>query len=86
MIFIYKELIKKYINLLTIDHIKNYALTNNEVLSNEEATIIYNHIKTYYKDLLEKDTSSFVILEKNIRKDLFNKIIKLYSEMSSKYL
>lgn len=85
MITIYKELIKKYINKLTIEDIKIYALTQNEKLNTEEATIIFNHIKKYYLELLNKDTSSFNILKQNLRKELFNKIVSLYNEYN-KYL
>ncbi len=86
MIFIYKELIKKYLSFLTVDHIKNYALTQNEALTDQEATIIYNYILKYQNELLNKNTTSFTILRQNIRKDLFDKIVLLYNEYSQKYL
>ena len=86
MNIIYKELIKKYINLLTINDIKKYALSKNETLSEQEATIIYNYIKKYYKELLEGNTNSFTILKQNLRKELFNKITLLYNEYTSKYI
>ena len=86
MIFIYKELVKKYINLLTVADIKKYATSINENISDHEATIIYNHIKKYYQELLEGNTQSFKILKQNLRKDLFDKIMLLYNEYSLKYL
>lgn len=86
MIFIYKELVKKYINLLTENDIKKYATSKNENINDYESTIIYNHIKKYYQELLDKNTSSFNILKQNLRKDLFDKIVLLYNEYSSKYL
>ena len=86
MNFIYKELVKKYINLLTINDIKKYAKSKNETLTNQEATIIYNYIKKYYNELLEGDTNSFTILKQNLRKELFNKIALLYNEYASKYI
>ena len=86
MNFIYKQLVKKYINQLTINDIKKYALSKNEHITDQEASIIYNHIKNHYIELLEGNTSSFSILKQNLRKDLFDKIILLYNEAKTKYL
>lgn len=85
MITIYKELIKKYINKLTPENIKNYALTQNESLTDKESIIIYNHIKKHYLELLNNDTTSFNELKLNLRKELFDKIVHLYNEYN-KYL
>ena len=71
MIIIYKELIKKY------------ALTQNEVLTEEESIIILNHIKKHHLELLNKNTSSFNILKQNLRKELFTKIVNLYNEYNN---
>ena len=80
MIIIYKELIKKYVTKITKEDIKKYALTQNEVLTEEESNIILNHIKKYHLELLNKNTSSFNILKQNLRKELFTKIVNLYNE------
>lgn len=85
MIKIYKEYIKKYLKNLNIDDIKKYAYKQNEHISNEEATVIYNHIIKYQNELLNKNTNSFSILKQNLRKDLFNKIVQLYNEYN-KYI
>lgn len=85
MIKIYKEFIKKYLKTLTIEDIKKYAYKQNETITNEETTIIYNHIKKYQNELLNKNTNSFSILKENLRKDLFNKIVLLYNEYN-KYI
>lgn len=80
MIFIYKELIKKYINCLTPEQIKQFAIKNNETLTNSELQIIYNYILKYNKDILNGDTSSFKSLKQHLRKDLYEKIENLYNE------
>ena len=59
--------------------IKNYAQSQNIDLTNEEVDIIYNHIKKYYNELLNKDTRSFQVLKKALRKELYQKIIVLYN-------
>jgi len=86
VIFIYKELVKKYLNLLTVDHIKKYATSINEPINNQEATIIYNHIKKYHKELLEGNKSSLTILKQKLRPELFKKIVQLYNDAQKKYL
>ena len=57
MNIIYKNLIEKYISNLTENDIRNYAFKHNEILTKEETNIIYNHIKKYYKELLNKELS-----------------------------
>ena len=86
MIFIYKELVKNYIPLLKPEDIKNFAFSKNIVLNDKEVLIIYNFIKKYYLELLDKNTSSFVILKNNLNSDLYNKCIDLYKEYENKYL
>lgn len=83
MIIIYKELIKKYVTKITKEDIKKYALTQNEVLTEEESIIILNHIKKYHLELLNKNTSSFNILKQSLRKELFTKIVNLYNEYNN---
>ena len=80
MIINYKELIKKYVTKITKEDIKKYALTQNEVLTEEESIIILNRIKKYHLELLNKNTSSFNILKQSLRKELFTKIVNLYNE------
>lgn len=83
MIIIYKELIKKYVTKITKEDIKKYALTQNEILTEEESIIILNHIKKYHLELLNKNTSSFNILKQSLRKELFTKIVNLYNEYNN---
>lgn len=83
MIIIYKELIKKYVTKITKEDIKKYALTQNEVLTEEESIIILNHIKKYHLELLNKNTSSFNILKQSLRKELFTKIVNIYNEYNN---
>ena len=84
MIIIYKDLIKKYINLLEPIHIKNYAENKNISISNEEVNIIHNFIKTYYNELLEEE-SILLELKPLIREELYNEVLKEYKENKAKY-
>lgn len=84
MIIIYKDIIKKYINLLEPIHIKNYAKNKNITISNEEANIIHNFIKAYYNELLDNE-SILLKLKPLIREDLYNEVLKEYKENKVKY-
>lgn len=85
MIFIYKELIKKYLTKITPNDIKAFAVTKNEMLTDDEANIIYNHMLKYQDNLLNKDTKSFTILKEQIRPNLFVKVTELYEEAMNTY-
>ncbi|MBE6158167.1 MAG: DUF2624 family protein [Firmicutes bacterium] len=82
----YKELIKKYIKNLTPQDIKNYALSLDVNLTNEEVNIIFNFLLQYYEELLNKNTKVLEKLKPYLRDDLYNKIIILYEEKKNKYL
>ncbi len=79
MIFIYKELVRKYIIFLKPQDIINYAKKQKVDLSNDEVMIIYKYLKKYYNELLDKNTESFGILKKSLRSDLYDKLVELYN-------
>ena len=81
----YKDLILKYIHLLTPDHIDEYARNNNIILSKEENLIIYRFILENYKDLLD-NKESINKLKPLIRDDLYNSIEKIYYKNKAKYI
>jgi hypothetical protein len=81
----YKELIKRYISHLKLDHIKEYAKSQNIILNQEEAQIIYDFILKNYNSLLE-DNTTILGLKKLIREDLYNTIFLLYQKKKTKYL
>lgn len=81
----YKDLIIKYIHLLTPNHIMEYAKVNNIELSNEENLIIYRFILEHYKELLSND-KTIKELKPLIRNDLYKSIEKIYYENKAKYI
>ncbi len=85
MIIIYKDCIIKYIDNLKISHIKDYAQKQNIVLTEEESIIICSFIKEHYLELLEDNTTIY-LLEKQISSSLFSKILILSQENKAKYL
>ncbi|MDO4995727.1 MAG: hypothetical protein Q4E69_00970 [Bacilli bacterium] len=81
----YKDLVLKYIHLLTPNHIDEYARNNNIILSKEENLIIYRFILENYKDLLD-NKESINKLKPLIRDDLYKSIEKIYYKNKAKYI
>lgn len=83
---IYKVLIQKYINTVTTEDIKNFAIKNKMPISDNEALIIYNFIKKYYNEVLNKNDQIFLLLKDKVRPQVYNNIIDLYNKNKTKYL
>ena len=80
------QLIKNYINKLTIDDVNNVAIRNNINLSSDEINFIYTKIKNNYYNLLYGDSSSiFNNLKSNVSSDNYLKIKELFNTYKQKY-
>lgn len=86
MICIYKELIKKNINKLTIEHLRNFAKIKNISYTEDELVIIYNFIMYNYNDLLDENIKVFESIKTKINPLLYKDLINLYIEYKQKYL
>ncbi len=86
MIYIYKDIIKKYINLLTLDDIKRFADKENITYTDDEAIIVYNFIMYYYNDLLDENIKVFENIKNKINPNLYKKLLNLYIDYKQKYL
>ena len=86
MIYIYKELVKKYINQLRIEDLKAFGDKNNLVYTADEAIIIYNFIMYYYNDLLNENIKVFEVIKNKISPKLYKDLLNLYIDYKQKYL
>lgn len=86
MICIYKEIIRRNINSLTIEHLKNFARINNISYTDDELIIIYNFIMYNYNDLLDENIKVFESIKDKINPVLYKRLINLYIEYKQKYL
>lgn len=86
MICIYKDIIKKYINLLTLDDIKRFADKEKVAYTDDEAIIIYNFIMYYYNDLLDENIKVFEHIKNKISPNLYKNLLHLYIDYKQKYL
>lgn len=79
------KLIEKYISKISIYDIKGFALKNNINLSDKELEYLYVTIKTKYKDLLYNESIVISDIQKNLKKENFDKVFELYTFYKSKY-
>lgn len=86
MIYIYKDMIKKYINLLTLDDVKRFADKEKITYTDEEAIIVYNFIMYYYNDLLDENIKVFEHIKNKINPNLYKRLLNLYIDYKQKYL
>ena len=80
-----RDIIKKYINFLTPDHIKKYASSKDIYLTDDENNIIYEFIMDNYNDLLIKE-DTVLKLKPYLREEIFEKVVNEYIKNKTKYL
>ena len=85
-----EKLIEKYIDRLTKQDIITFANNNNTFLSSNEVDVIYNTIKTYWKDIIFNDYNAILNGIKNkINPTTYIKmkeLILLYKDKYKSYL
>lgn len=79
-------LLEKYIDKLTINHIKEYAKNQEIELLNNEAESIYDFIKKNYKNLYYEKYNEDLLEELKCRLSFntYQKILNLYKEAKEK--
>lgn len=80
-----KSLIRNYINLLTIDKLKEFGLKNNINLTDNELNYLLNLIKNNCDDILKDDTKYLEDVKSNINPTEFIKIKELYLYYKNRY-
>lgn len=77
--------IKRYIDKMTIQDVKNFANSNNVILSQEQLVYVYNLIKNDWKQILNNDTFVLNKIKEKFDNETSKKIEKLYYEYKAKY-
>ena len=80
-----KSLIKNYIELLSIDKLKEFGLKNNINLTNIELNYLLDLIKNNYEDMIKDDTKYLEHVKKNINPTEFEKLKELYLYYKNRY-
>lgn len=73
------KIIGSYVNKLTKNDIKVFALNNNVNLTDNETNIIYQTIKQDWEQLLRNPNPIFNKVKNELNPNTYNKIIELYS-------
>jgi len=79
------NIIKKYVNMITIKDISDFGIKNDIYLDDNELNTLYDVIKNNYEVLLNDDKRVFNYLENKINVDNLNKIKILFYEYKKRY-
>ncbi|MBQ9024013.1 MAG: DUF2624 family protein [Bacilli bacterium] len=79
-------MLNKYIDKLTVTHIKEYAKNQGIILKNNEDEIIYDFIKNNYMKLYKEDYNENIIkeLKCSLSFNTYEKVNLLYKEAKEK--
>ena len=79
-----KQLIKKYIEKLTINDLEKFATNNNIILNNQELETIYSFIKENWETIIT-DYKAINYLKNKINNDAYSKLKELLLKYKNKY-
>ena len=74
------NMVDRYVEMLTPGHIKQFAYNEQVPITDAEVNIVYNTIKTRYKDIIGGDYDIINSLQNKVSPQVYNKIIELYFE------
>ena len=81
-----ENIIRGYIEKITISDINRFALNNNISLNNNELNLIYKYVKNDWKTILYGNYNSTLNdLKNKIDINKYNKIEQLFYKFKSKY-
>ena len=80
-----KNLIKNYVDKLSIDKLKEFATKNNINLNDTQLIYILNLVRNNLDDILKDDTKYLENLKSNINPTEYIKIRELYLYYKNKY-
>lgn len=80
-----KGLIKNYVDKLTIDKLKEFALKNDIYLSENEFEYLLDLIKNNFEDILVQENKYLNLVKENVNHEAFIKIKELFLYYKNKY-
>ena len=81
----YEAIIKKYLGLLSLKDINDFANKNNMPLKPGEDKIIYDFIMKYWKELYNGNSKDvFIEYKKYVSNETYNNTVTLYNNVISK--
>lgn len=79
------NLLKQYVNKLTINNINDFAIKNNINLNKNELKFIHNLIINNYEQIINDIEPFKNIIKQNLTDENYHKILKLYDDYKDKY-
>ena len=79
-----KFIIYKYMEKITKDDIKKYAIREETNLSNNELDLIYAYIKKYPKRILNEPMEVIDEIKDDLSINVYNKLLELYQKYKNK--
>ena len=86
MFIIYTELVKKYIENLSLSDLEKLAHYYHISYTKDELSVIYSFVKENYLELLNKNIIVFQKIKNRIHPVLYQQLFNLYMEYKQKYL
>jgi hypothetical protein len=80
-----KGLIKNYIDKLTTQNLKEFAVKNDIELNTSELEYLLNLVKNNFEDILVNETKYLDLVQKNINPTAFIKVKELYLYYKNRY-
>ena len=80
-----KCLIKNYVDKLTIDKLKEFALKNDIYLSENEFEYLLDLIKNNFEDILVQENKYLDLVKENVNHEAFIKIRELFLYYKNRY-
>ena len=80
------NLVKGYVNNLTINNINDFGLKNNIKLEKKELNFLLELVKKDYQNIIDGNiTDILVSLKENLSNENYDKVVNLYNEYREKY-
>lgn len=77
--------IENYVNRLTKDDIRRFALKQSVTLGNDEVAFIYTYIKKNYKNIIFGNPKDVLTdIKDEVKANTYNKIVNLYMQYKDK--
>ena len=80
-----KSLIKNYVDKLTIDNLREFALKNDISLNDNELNYLLNLVKNNFEDMLVNEDKYLKLIENNINPKAFIKVKELFLYYKNRY-
>lgn len=80
-----KSLIKNYIDLLSLDKLKEFGIKNDIRLNDSELSFLLNLVKNHWEEILSDETKFDKDLKENINLKDLEKIKNLFNYYKTRY-